>query len=65
MERNLAATIFKKGLLRYVVNLANRLAITCDLRLALKDFISQSHCPRINQRLLKKKKPAKDLADYN
>ena len=49
MERDLAAEIIHRG----VANLANSLAIGGDLRLALNNFISQSRCPRINQRFLK------------
>jgi hypothetical protein len=36
-----------------VANLGNSLAITCDLRLDLHNFISSSTRPRIDQRLLK------------
>ena len=36
-----------------VANLGNSLAITCDLRLDLRNFISSSTRPRIDQRLLK------------
>ena len=35
-----------------VANLGNSLAITCALRLDLKNFISSLTQPRINQRLL-------------
>ncbi len=48
MERGLAPEIFHHR----VANFTNSLAIGCNLRLVLKNFISQSHCPRIDQRLL-------------
>ena len=38
---------------RGVANLPNSPAIGCDSRLALNNFITQSHRSRINQRFLK------------
>ncbi len=57
MNRWLMAKIFHlivapQGHFLRGANFGNRLAITCNLRLDLKDFIAPSIRPRINQMLL-------------